>query len=113
MEITFANNKLQRIFSSARELTRVYGEVRGKIIQSRISFLLAAPVLEDVPTSKPFRRHELGYDRKGQFAIDIIKNWRLIFEPINRPLPVKKDGGLNLKKINEIKIIEVEDYHGD
>jgi len=112
MLITFKNNKLQKIFGSQRELIRVYGEVRGKKLQSIVSFLLAAPCLQDVPVEKPFRRHELSLNRKGQFGVDVVKNYRLIFEPNNKPLPLKKDGGLDLKKITEIKIIEVEDYHG-
>ncbi len=113
MLITFKKSKLQKIFQSEKELRRVYGEVRGKKIQHGMDFLLAASCLEEIPIQKPFRRHELSLNRKGQFAIDIIKNYRLIFEPCNEPLPIKEDGGLDLTKITEIKIIEVEDYHGD
>jgi len=74
---------------------------------------MATPSLQDVPTDKPFRRHELTQNRKGQFAIDITKNWRLLLEPSNNPLPLYEDGGLNLEKIDQIKILNVEDYHGD
>jgi len=73
----------------------------------------AATCLAEVPAEKPDRRHELSHDRKGQFAVDITGNYRLVFEPNNNPIPLKKDGGLDLNRITKIKILEVEDYHGD
>jgi proteic killer suppression protein len=78
-----------------------------------MSVLRAAACLEEVPVGKPDRRHALSLNRKGQFAVDITENYRLIFEPNNNPLPLQKDGGLDLKRITDIKILEVEDYHGD
>ena len=92
---------------------RVYGEVRGKKLINRMTVLTAADCLEEVPVEKPNRRHELSHNRKGQFSVDITRNYRLVFEPNNNPLPLKKDGGLDIKIITEIKILEVEDYHGD
>lgn len=113
MQITFKTKKLKRIVDSSKDLFRVYGEVRGKRIRNRMSVLRAATCLEEVPVEKPDRRHELSHDRKGQFAVDITGNYRLVFEPNNNPIPLRKDGGLDLKRITEIKILEVEDYHGD
>ena len=113
MIITFKTRKLKNIYDSSRDIFRVYGEVRGKAIMNRMSVLKAATCLEEVPVVKPCRRHELSHKRKGQFAVDITRNYRLIFEPNNNPLPLRKDGGLDLGKITEIKILEVEDYHSD
>ena len=113
MRITFKTNKLKKIFDSSKELIRVYGEVRGKKLQKRMSVLRAATGLEEVPVEKPDRRHELAHDRKGQFAVDITKNYRLVFEPDNNPIPLRRDGGMDLKRITEVKILKVEDYHGD
>ena len=112
MHITFKTNKLKKIFDSHKEIFRVYGEVRGKRIEHRMAVLRAAACLEEVPVEKPDRRHALSLNRKGQFAVDITENYRLIFEPNNNPLPLRKDGGLDLKKITDIKILEMEDYHG-
>ena len=113
MIITFKSKKLKRIFDSRRDILRVYGVVRGNKIVNRMAVFRAATCLEEVPTEKPDRRHELSHNRKGQFAVDITGNYRLVFEPSNNPLPLRKDGGLDIKKITEIKILEVEDYHGD
>ena len=113
MIITFKSKKVKRIFDSRRDVLRVYGEVRGKKIINRMAVLRAATCLKEVPIEKPDRRHELSHNRKGQFAVNITGNYRLVFEPNNNRLPLRKDGGLDLWKITEIKILEVEDYHGD
>lgn len=113
MQITFKTRKLKRIFDSDKEILRTYGEVRGKGLKHRMSVLRAAACLAEVPVGKPDRRHALSLNRKGQFAVDISENYRLIFEPDNNPLPLQKDGGLDLKRITGIKILEVEDYHDD
>ena len=113
MQITFKNKKLKKIFESHKELLRVFGEVRGNKIELRMSILRAATCLDEVPVEKPDRRHALSLNRKGQFAVDITENYRLIFEPNNNPLPLQKSGGLDLRRITDIKILEVEDYHGD
>lgn len=113
MIITFKTKKLKRIFDSKRNILKVYGEVRGKTLINRMVVLRAATCLKEVPVKKPDRRHKLSHNRKGQFAVDITGNYRLVFEPNNNPLPLRKDGGLDIKRITEIKILEVEDYHGD
>lgn len=112
MKISYNTKKLAKIFNSQREIIKEYGEVRGKAIMRRMAVLSAASCLEDVPAVPPPRRHELRENRKGQFAVDITGNYRLVFVPDNDPLPLNKDGGLELKRINEIKILGVEDYHG-
>ncbi len=56
MDISFINNKLQKIFESEKELIRNYGEQRGKKIKRLVSFLRATTCLEHVPITKPYRR---------------------------------------------------------
>jgi len=111
VDISFKSRKLQKIFNSENELIRVYGSNMAKKIKNRIALLEAAENLEDVPTTAPCRRHELGQNRKGQFAADLEHPYRLVFRPNHNPLPRKADGGLNLRKITNIMILEVEDYH--
>lgn len=91
---------------------REYGAENAKKIRQRMAVLAAAACLEEVPIHSPDRRHELSGNRKGQFAVDLKHPQRLVFEPNHNPLPRKSDGGLDLKKINAVTIIEVEDYHG-
>jgi len=55
--------------------------------------------------------HELTGDRKGELAVDVSANYRMIFEPDHDPIPKKEDGGLNWEEVTKIQINEIEDYH--
>jgi proteic killer suppression protein len=112
MDINFRNEKLAKIFNSGKELVREYGPENAGEIKRRMAVLMAATCLEEVPSHPPERRHKLSGNRKGQFAVDVKHPQRLMFEPNHNPLPCKADGGLDLKKITAVTIIEVEDYHG-
>jgi proteic killer suppression protein len=112
MDITFRNEKLAEMFNSEKNLVREYGYEKAKKIKQRMAVLMAAACLEEVPSHPPERKHELSGNRENQFAVDLKHPKRLIFEPNHNPLPRRPDGGLDLKKINAITIIEVEDYHG-
>ncbi len=59
----------------------------------------------------PVRRHQLTGGQKGQFAIDLVQPYRLIFKPDHEPVPRKDDGGIDLNQVTAIKIIDVKDYH--
>jgi len=111
MDVTFRNEKLAKTFNSEKDLAREYGFENAKKVKLRMAVLTTATCLEEVPHRPPERRHELTGSRKGQFAVDLKHPKRLIFEPNHNPLPYKADGGLDLKKIMAITIIEVEDYH--
>jgi hypothetical protein len=56
---------------------------------------------------------EIKGDRKGQFSVDVRHPFRLIFEPAHDPVPTKDDGGLDPAKVTRIRVLSVEDYHGD
>jgi proteic killer suppression protein len=55
--------------------------------------------------------HELTGDLKGFLALDISKNWRLIFKPTHDPIPQKPDGGLDWAEVTNICIEAIGDYH--
>jgi proteic killer suppression protein len=102
---------MAKIFNSFDRLAKRYGPQRAKKITMRQDFLRAAANLAQVPANPPTRRHELKGDRKGQFAVDLTENYRLVFEPNHDPVPRKGDGGIDLTQITAIMIILVEDYH--
>ncbi|MCG6146138.1 type II toxin-antitoxin system RelE/ParE family toxin [Leptospira bandrabouensis] len=109
MEIHFKDSKTERIFNSQKELNRKYGE-NAKKIQMRMQVLAQAINLEEVPSQPPDRRHQLSGDLEGKFAVDLKHPFRLIFEP-SCPLEFLEDGGINLKKVTAVRILEVRDYH--
>lgn len=113
MDIAYKTKKARKIFNSFDKLVREYGLERAKKISMRQDFLRAAVNLSQVPTNPPTRRHELKGYRKGQFAVDLTGNYRLVFEPNHDPVPRKSDGGIDLTQITAITIISVEDYHND
>jgi plasmid maintenance system killer protein len=78
---------------------------------ARMSVLKSANNLSEVPTLPPERRHALTGQELGQFAVDIKQPYRIVFEPTIKPVPELQTGGLDLSKVTEITILEVEDYH--
>jgi len=100
MEIVFRNSKLKKQCNSSA----------GKL-KNRLDDIRACGNME-IMKLLPGRLHPLKENRKGQWAMDLEHPKRLIMEPIADPLPVSKDGWLDLSKISIIKIIEIGDYHG-
>ncbi len=76
----------------------------------RLRQIKAAQNMEELRFA-PGKYHELHGDRKGQIACSLTGANRLIFVPVNDPLPVDKDGKLIWSEITEIVILEIEDYH--
>jgi len=50
--------------------------------------------------------HPLTADRKGEWAVDISRNFRIIFEIADDPVPKKEDGSIDYSSIEEISIIK-------
>jgi proteic killer suppression protein len=80
-------------------------------LQLRLAVLEAAASLSDVPVDPPERRHQLTQNRAGQFAVDAMYPYRLIFEPDHDPIPRQVDGGIDLDQVTAIVIVEIVDYH--
>lgn len=111
MEIQFRTARMQRACSSERESNRQWGPQNARRIRQRLAELHAADNLADIGTLPAARLHLLRGDRVGQFAVDVVHPFRLIFEPMHDPLPRKADGGIDLSKVTRIRILEMTDYH--
>lgn len=110
MELSFKNNKLEKQLTQPKLMAKAFGQLARKIDQ-RMADLKAADTLEDLRKIPGARCHELTGNRKGELAVDVSGNYRLIFEPGHNPLPKKEDGGLSWMEITAIRILEVDDYH--
>ena len=98
MEITYKTKKLMRICTDVKEAEKTYGERMAVKIHLRVDQICAANSIEEMVRNKIGRCHSLVNDRKGQYAMDLIHPFRLVFE----------------KKGNEIQvanILEITDYH--
>lgn len=112
MIITFASSRLEEECNDERLLVRRHGAQRAKLLKHRLVKLRAASNLGIFPPyRKPERCHELKNNRKGQLSVDLDQPYRLIFRPLNNPLPVLPDGGLDWARITAVEILGIEDTH--
>lgn len=111
MEISFAKKKLAKVCNSEKEAKGKLGKRMGEKLMQRLFELKAADTLEDVSRLPPSRCHELGEDRNGQLAVDLVHPHRLVFSPDHYPVPEKEDGGLDWSQVTAIVIEEIVDYH--
>ena len=111
MDIAFSTRKLARTFNSGSALAKEYGDRMARTIQIRLAVLRNARTLALVPTSPPDRRHLLTGRRSGQYAVDLVHPFRLVFEPNHDPVPRTEDGGIDISQVTAITITEVVDYH--
>ncbi len=113
MEISFTNRRLAKNCNNKSQCIKTYGLDLAQKIMQRLSELNAADNLGLISHLPPPACHELKGARKGQFAVKLNKNFRLIFEANHDPIPTNDDGSIDKSKITEIIIMEArEDYHG-
>jgi proteic killer suppression protein len=110
VEISYKNRKLEKQLTDPREMAKSFGHLAVKI-KMRLKNLKDADNLAIMRTIPAARCHELTGDRKGELAVDVSGNFRMIFEPLHEPIPKKEDGGLNWDEVTKIQINEIEDYH--
>ena len=82
----------------------------AQLIQERLASLRAAETLE-VMRTLPGRCHELTSDLKGYLALDLVHPDRLVFKPLDDPLPQLKGGGLDWGGVRSVEIWRIGDYH--
>jgi len=111
MLVHFRNTKLEKLFSSEKELVRTYGAEQAKALMLRLSILRTARCLADLLQTPPLRAHELSGGRRGQISITLRQPYRLILVPAHDPLPQKAEGGLDWSLVTEVYVTEVVDYH--
>lgn len=98
MEITYKNKKIEKVCTNARIAEKTYGKEMADKIHQRIDEITAADNVEMMIQFHIGRCHPLSNNRKGQYAVDLVHPYRLIFE---------KNGG----EIQIAYILEIVDYH--
>ncbi len=120
MDISYKTNKLKKAFEEKNEAEKTWGKKASKLwgpenaqkLMQRHSELKAANNLGDFCKLPAPHCHPLSGNRDGQFSCDGKHPHRLIFEVDHDQIPRLKDGGIDLKEVTHIRIIEVVDYHG-
>ncbi len=114
MDIVFSSKKLQKQLSESKAIVKTHGARRAGLLKVIMTQLRAAPNLGIFapPYSPPNRCHELKGNKKGLLSVDLDHPYRLLFKPINNPLPMRPEGGLDWFQVTAIEIKSVEDTHG-
>ena len=98
MEITYRNRMIERICTDARTAEREYGKDMAVKIHQRIGEIHSADTVEMLVQFRIGRCHALSQNRKGQFAVDLVHPYRLVFEK----------RGVEIQIVN---ILGIVDYH--
>lgn len=96
MDITYKSNKIEKICTDAKISDRTYGNEMSEKIQMRIGEIEAADTVEEMIKYRIGRCHPLINNRKGQYAVDLVHPYRLVFEKHGSQEPMTKVTGLCL-----------------
>ncbi len=113
MDISFSQKRLEKLVSDETRLNKKFGHF-ARYVRLRLDLLRAARTLADVPTAPPPRCHQLGGDRDEVFAVDVktkADKWRIEFRVANAPVPRRADGGIELRSVTAIEIIEISEHY--
>ncbi|MEO7177196.1 MAG: type II toxin-antitoxin system RelE/ParE family toxin [Saprospiraceae bacterium] len=110
MKITFADKKLEKLATDYKMCRKKLGDRRAKLLIIRLNALREAHNLEDV-RDLPGSFHELKGSRKGQWACNLDHPYRLVFAPLENPIPSNEDGQYIWLEITGVEVIQIVDYH--
>ncbi len=96
MEVRFRTRQLQRRYEQSAEAIRRWGPEVGRRYVHRINNLIDAATIRDVYTMRQLDLHPLTGDRRGQIAIRLTGQMRLV---------------LTLDDESSVTVEEVVDYH--
>ncbi|APU72331.1 type II toxin-antitoxin system RelE/ParE family toxin [Companilactobacillus crustorum] len=98
MRITFKNNKIERECLNNNIAIRKFGLDMAIKIEQRISEIWVFEDVEQLIQLSIGRCHPLHGKRKGQYAMDLVQPYRLVF--------IKSKLGLKV-----VQIVEITNYH--
>ena len=96
--VTYKNRRIEKVCTDIKVSDKTYGNEMSNKIQMRIDQITAAETVEEMIQYHIGRCHSLTSNRKGQYAVDLVHPYRLIFE---------KHG----EQIQIAHIMEIVDYH--
>lgn len=98
LKITFKPNKLGKICTDSSVTRKTYNLEMAEKIAQRMEELEAADSVDMLLQFQIGRCHPLKGNRQGQFAMDLVQPFRLVFEKVKNTVQI-------------VKILEIEDYH--
>lgn len=98
VDITYKSKKVKKVCTDAKVAEKTYGREMAEKIQQRIDEIMAADTVEIMVQFHIGRCHALSQNRKGQYAMDLVHPYRLVFEKIGDEIQIAN-------------ILEIVDYH--
>jgi len=98
VQIEFSTNRLADAGISLAEASRLFGVPIGRKYIQRLAVLRATDKFTQLYEHRALSLHPLKEKRAGQYAMTLTGNYRLIIEKVEEDI---------------VRIIDVEDYHGD
>lgn len=98
MDITYKTRKLEKICTDAKAAEKAHGREMAELIHQRIDEISAADSVEMMIQFHIGRCHALKLNRKGQYAVDLVHPYRLVFEKHGNTIQIAH-------------IVEIVDYH--
>ena len=98
MQIVYKSRKLQRVCTDFSFAKREHGARMADIIKIRIAQIQYADDVEGLLSARIGRCHALKGDRAGQYAMDLVHPYRLVFEKLGDVVQIAR-------------IVEIIDYH--
>lgn len=98
MQIKYQNRKIEKVCTNASEAQRQYGTKMSEKIHLRIDQIDASDSVEELIQFGIGRCHPLKGNRIGQYAMDLVHPYRLVFIKVGEEIQIAK-------------IIEIVDYH--
>jgi plasmid maintenance system killer protein len=96
--IEYSSGKLAEASINISKATHLFGVAIGRKYIQRIAILKAVDKFPQLYGISTLRLHQLKGPRTGDYAITLTANYRLIIEKIEE---------------DKIRVIDVEDYHGN
>jgi len=98
LDITYKTRKLEKICTDVKAAEKAHGPEMADIIHQRIDEITAAETVEMMIQFHIGRCHPLRQNRKGQYAVDLVHPYRLVFEKHGNTIQIAH-------------ILEIIDYH--
>ncbi len=98
LRITYKTRKLKEECTNFSTAKKNHGDSMAVLIHQRIAELNAADSVQMLVKFRIGKCHPLVGDRKGQYAMDLVQPYRLVFK-------------LSEEESQVVQVIKIEDYH--
>ncbi len=98
MKITYQTRRLEKVCTIANVAEKKYGIEMAEKIHQRVDELRAMDTVEELVQFHIGRCHALTGNRKGQYAMDLVHPYRLVFRKIGKDIQIAN-------------VMEIVDYH--